>query len=379
MSEKKLVSAYKHMIYMELKIDNKGRPVFVKGNFIKKWITNNPDIRQYLDIGVYPEPLKVPEDIFNLWRPFAFSNIEGEYEARVKEKNIILEHINILCGREPEAFNYFLKWIGQMLKYPAVKTICPTLISEEGAGKGTLLFLLRRMMGKKNILENTEPSRDVWGSFNGRMECCFFVNLNELSLKECKDSEGKMKGLITDEALLINKKGSDVYEIESYHRFLVTSNKEEPIKTKKGDRRNFVIRSSDELCENKQYFEEMYEYLNDDEVIRTRTMFDFFVNIEDLDKFNLLRMPTTEYQKGLQKKNGCPIELFFKEWTCENFDFVNEKKEPLKIVLSSSIFKAFEKFIDKNRMKYEIGNTTFGMKLKMTTIKGIAKGTRKQL
>jgi hypothetical protein len=34
MSEKKLVSAYKHMIYMELKIDNKGTPVLVKGNFI---------------------------------------------------------------------------------------------------------------------------------------------------------------------------------------------------------------------------------------------------------------------------------------------------------------------------------------------------------
>jgi hypothetical protein len=43
MSEKKLMSAYKHMIYTDIKIDKvTGIPFIIVCNFIKKWTTNNP-------------------------------------------------------------------------------------------------------------------------------------------------------------------------------------------------------------------------------------------------------------------------------------------------------------------------------------------------
>jgi hypothetical protein len=44
------------------------------------------------------------------------------------------------------------------------------------------------------------------GYFNGRMNSSFLINLNELSQKETKESEGKIKGLITDDVLTINQK-----------------------------------------------------------------------------------------------------------------------------------------------------------------------------
>jgi hypothetical protein len=70
-----------------------------------------------------------------------------------------------------------------MIQYPAVKTICPTLISKQGAGKGTLIRLLSKMIGAKKVFETRRPSRDVWGSFNGEMANAFLVNLDELSKK----------------------------------------------------------------------------------------------------------------------------------------------------------------------------------------------------
>ena len=87
------------------------------------------------------------------------------------------------------------------------------------------------------------------GDFNGRMANTFLINLNELSKKETTDSEGKIKALITDPKITINNKGIAQYDINSFHRFIITTNKEEPINTGRDDRRNLIIRSSDELCD----------------------------------------------------------------------------------------------------------------------------------
>ena len=123
----------------------------------------------------------------------------------------------------------------------------PTFISGEGSGKGTLFKLFEKMLGNEKVFETTNPNRDVWGDFNGMMCNCFLVNLNELSKKDTMDAEGKIKGLITDNTLAINQKGIPQYKIKSYHRFITTTNKEEPVNTTNGDRRNLIIRSSDEI------------------------------------------------------------------------------------------------------------------------------------
>jgi thymidylate kinase len=53
-------------------------------------------------------------------------------------------------------------------------------VHKEGAGKGTLMQLFAKMLGKSKILETKTPSRDVWGQFNGIMADAFLVNLNEM-------------------------------------------------------------------------------------------------------------------------------------------------------------------------------------------------------
>merc|ERR1712196_550913 len=153
-----------------------------------------------------------------------------------------------------------------MGQYPATKTICPTIISEQGGGKGTLMRLLRLIMGVRKVVETTNPTRDCWGDFNSVMQSAFLVNLNELSLKDTIEAEGKIKGLITDDTFIIDKKNTPQHMIKSYHRFIITTNKEEPIKTSKDDRRNLIIRASDEKCGDKTYFTRLYKHLKDKNV-----------------------------------------------------------------------------------------------------------------
>ena len=118
-------------------------------------------------------------------------------------------------GTTPKGFSVTL--------YPAVKTICPTLISDEGAGKGTLNKLIQKMLGSKKCMESTNPSRDVWGQYNHCMTSSFFVTLNELSKKDTQDAEGKIKALITDGNLWVNPKGVNQFEFDSNIRSLINN------------------------------------------------------------------------------------------------------------------------------------------------------------
>jgi hypothetical protein len=49
--------------------------------------------------------------------------------------------------------------------------------------------------------------------------------------------------------------------IKSYHRFIISTNKDDPIATSKDDRRNLIIRCSDELVNNKIYFDKLHHLL----------------------------------------------------------------------------------------------------------------------
>ena len=357
-NEKKLRESYRHKSFK----NEKGE----KENFISHWISNNDNIRAFDDMDIYPDQTKCPENIFNLWIPFKCESYTNPYKPNVDALNEILNLIKILCNNEDKVYQYFIKWIGQMIQYPDVKSICPTLISKMGAGKGTLIHLLKLMLGSNKILETTNPSRDVWGSFNSSMADCFLVNLNELSKKDTLEVEGQIKGLITDPILTINKKGIDQIQIKSYHRFIITTNKEDPIATSKDDRRNLIIRSSDELCGNKTYFKHIYELLDDEIVIRT--CYDYFKSIPNLDKFGLIPIPSTTYQNELKKLDMTPPEQFLVR-LCE----VYVDKKNIEIT-AKEMFEMFQQFLTESNINYEINSLKFGVKLANLNINGLSKG-----
>ena len=89
--------------------------------------------------------------------------------------------------------------------------------------------------------------------------------------------------------------------IKSYHRFIITTNKEEPIKTSKDDRRNLIIRASDEKCGDKTYFTRLYKHLKDRNVLITAYM--HFMNEDkyDVKTFNEIPIPKNPISKGIRK------------------------------------------------------------------------------
>jgi hypothetical protein len=361
MSKQSLKTSYEHLVFQ--KLDKDGN--IVNENFINAWMVNNPEQKCYEDIGVYPDGLPCPQNIFNMWRKFPMELLT-EYEHKADELDIILNHIKVLCGHNEEVYDYFVKWIAQMIQYPAVKSICPTLISKQGAGKGTLMKLFSAMLGSAKVFETTTPSRDVWGDFNGRMCNTFLINLNELSKRETVECEGKIKGLITDPKLTINNKGVNQYDIMSFHRFIITTNNSEPINTSHDDRRNLIIRSSDERSGDKEYFKHLHTILEDVNVVKT--CYEYFKSIPDMDRFHALEIPKTEHQSNLKQLSVSPIEQWLEAFTLANFE--EESVE----MLGSEACQKFKSWCAENGVKYEIDAKKFGVRLSLLKLEAIKKG-----
>jgi len=362
MSKQHIKASYEHLVYE--KLDKNGE--LTTENFINTWLVNNPKQRCYDDIGVFPDEAQCPSNLFNLWRKFKMELVT-EYQQKEQERDIILNHIKILCGNDEVVYDYFIKWIAQMIQYPSVKSICPTLISSQGAGKGTLLKLLGSMLGENKVFETTTPSRDVWGDFNGKMCNTFLINLNELSKKETSECEGRIKGLITDPNLTINNKGVNQYVIKSHHRFIITTNNNEPINTSKDDRRNLIIRSSDEKCGDKDYFNSLHTMLEDVNVIKT--CYEYFKTIvPDMADFNKIPIPITNHQTCLKDLASNPVEMWLESFTRDHFE------EDSVEMLGVEACAKFKEWCKCNNLEYTIDAKKLGVRLSLLNVGGIEKG-----
>jgi hypothetical protein len=349
MSKNKLITSYEHISYtIIVKEEVKQK------NFINAWIKDG-NIKQFSDVGIFPNNKLCPSSIFNLWKEFDMKKVK-KHEHKDEELNLILEHIRILCNHQDDVFQYFLKFLGQMLKHPEIKPgVAITFISNEGTGKGLLLQILSKIMGKNKVYETTKPSHHVWGAFNSAMASSYLVNLNEMSRKEAFEAEGQIKGLITDSALTINEKNVTTFEVESFHRFIIFSNNDDPINSKKDDRRNLIIRSSDEKIGNKNYFTKLFDILDNQDAIKT--FYDYLINLSDLENFRKIKKPSTDYQEEIQENSVCVIERFIIDIIYEN-----RKLSELKIS-NKTLFENFLSFIADKKIKYEINKFQFDLRL----------------
>ena len=98
---------------------------------------------------------KCPPDVFNTWTPFS-AELFDECEIDNDAVNMFVTHIEILCNNDKEVANVILKWLAHMFQYPEYKSFFPTFVSKEGSGKGTIIDLLRRLMGEKKVFGNTK-------------------------------------------------------------------------------------------------------------------------------------------------------------------------------------------------------------------------------
>ena len=356
--EGKLTVSYQHLSYPEM---TKKGDVFIK-NFISRWKFDE-SMRVYKNMDIFPDPSKVPNGYYNLWKPFE-SEFITNYTVMEKELELILHHIKILCGHEDEIYEYFIKWIAFVIQFPDKKTRCPVFISKEGAGKGTMMSLFKEMLGSQKVSEFTNPERDIWGDFNGSMMNSYLVNINEVNKKNQMDFTGRIKGLITDTDLVVNQKGQSQIKIKSYHKFIFTTNNEDPVYTDSNDRRFLVIRSSDEKIGDLEYFDHLNKIIEDKNV--SKTCYEYFKNLPGIKEFPTLPCPISKYHEDIKESNE-PILKTFLRHLCST---TTEKELCLS---SAKMYNELLSFLDNNGIKYDIDSRKLPVRISHLDLKSISK------
>jgi hypothetical protein len=356
MTEKDLTTTYKHI---ECGVNRNGIPQ----SFISLWINYNDSIRKYDDVGIYPKGSLCPPNIYNLWRPFAM-DLDTPYSPNSTGVEFILNHIKILCNNDDTVACFVLFWIAQMIQFPEVKSgIMPVFVGKQGTGKSSLVILLTKLLGAVKVLESSDPSRDIWGPFNGLMADSFLVHLCELSKKSFVESMGKVKNLLTDPTMTINNKGVKQITINSIHRFISTTNNEDCIPTEKGDRRLLICRCSDEKKGQKSYFDQLYGYMEDVSVLRG--LFDYFKQIQGMDAFHKLPLPVTEFHADMMDMNRSPVESWLEEFTQQN-----STKTDVELT-SEAVYSEFQGWLGRTNTTYHVNKAQFMVRLKNLQIDGV--------
>lgn len=156
-----------------------------------------------------------------------------------------------------------MRWVATLVARPDTKMLYGVLLISEtqGVGKGTLgEKILTPLVG---VLNTSFPSESevVESQFNGWAAHKRLAVVHEIYAGQSTKAYNKLKSIITDQYITVNKKFQTTYEIDNWLHIFACSNSARALKLSYDDRRWFVPRITD----NKQdagYWRGFNEWLN---------------------------------------------------------------------------------------------------------------------
>jgi hypothetical protein len=312
--------------------------------FIDAWLKNKTgtNMRIYQKFGLHPDNC-CSETVYNLWEPFAYSLKTGDYKCDTEGLSKILHLVRVLADNDENSEKFLLDWMAQMVQYPHIKSLMPVIRSEQGAGKNTLIDILKEILGPSKVWDCTDPLRDMFGSFNDKMRDAFLININETSSKDFMGVMGKVKNAVTDPTFSLRAMQQGTIELPSFHRFIITTNDDFPISTSKGDRRTGIISASNELVGNTEFFKDMHDNVIGSEAAM-RTFWDFLIKRPVKQKMTKADLPVTEYQEELQRLDEHPIILWLQH-------IATDYRSSKIIMKPENMWQDFKNFCDDDNLK----------------------------
>ena len=242
------------------------------------------------------------KDAFNVAKPFpVFAKETG------KDTSHIYTYIQHIAG---ECAPWLLAWLRAKLLYPTVKTqVVPIIVSRaQGSGKTTFAEVIcKGLFGKDNVIVSDQY--DSTARFNADYADALIVCQEEKELEDKRNPAGALKSRATATTIRKEQKGVDPIYQESYTDFIMTTNKDVPIKFDgREDQRRFMIMEADEHFTRKEssladeVFTKLYGYdanfnkagtpFQEDKDLIAQLKHELFTN-EELAKVPLRNFPKT--------------------------------------------------------------------------------------
>jgi phage/plasmid-associated DNA primase len=134
------------------------------------------------------------------------------------------------------------------------------LRGKQGTGKGCFATQFGRIFGT-HFLHITNQ-KQLTGRFNSHLKDALLVFCDEGIWAGDKSAEGVLKGMITEDLIMVEPKGKDPFAVKNHIRLIVASNNNWVIPAGLEERRFFVLDVDDKYMQNKDYFKALFEQMD---------------------------------------------------------------------------------------------------------------------
>ncbi|HJW72587.1 MAG TPA: bifunctional DNA primase/polymerase [Geothrix sp.] len=212
--------------------------------------------RRYEGFVFDPSGKADPERWFNLWRGFAVEPAATPGHPAVEA---FLEHARLnVCNGDHRLFQWLMAWFGQLIQRPWEKPLVALVFKgKKGTGKNALVERVGHLLGTHFLV--ADDDRYLLSNFNGHLENCLCMVLDEATWAGDKKAEGRLKGIITGSQHNIERKGMEPYRVDNLTRIVILGNEDWLVPASQDERRFAVFNVGDGRRQDRQFFQSMRE------------------------------------------------------------------------------------------------------------------------
>jgi hypothetical protein len=249
--------------------------------------------RRSFDRVTFAPQGEVPPDVLNLWRGWGVKPQRGDCER-------IVDHLHeVICDGDQALFAYVTGWMARMAQKPDQPgEVAIVLRGKEGTGKSVIGKLLRRIAGQHGIALSSP--KHLVGEFNAMLEDAVFVEASEALFAGDRTVASRLKALVTDDTLTIERKGVDAREARNRVHLLMTSNEGWVVPAGPESRRWLVLDVSDKYRGDADYFDALWAQVNSDESVGA-----FLQELSEMDlsRFDVRKVPGTDALRDQRERS----------------------------------------------------------------------------
>lgn len=336
----------------------------IEQTFAEVWL-DWPGRREYNGITFAPER-EAKNNYFNTWRGFTCKQTVYEKASKNAQQGFdaFLHHaLNNICGGNKEHFHWLMNYFAHMFQKPYERPLTTLVFKgSKGTGKNSLVDRLGKILGDEHYLV-ADDSRYLTSNFNGHLESCLMLVLDEAFWSGDKKAEGKLKGLSTSPKILIERKGMEVHSVDNLVRMVIIGNEEWLVPASHDERRYAVFHVGEGNKGDKQFFKDMR--VNLDEEGGNEILLSYFKNYP-LDEMLVNDAPGTEELLHQKISSFDPLtEYIFDSLNQGFFDLGEFTVEKWQDRISRTNLKSgYERFCKKKNVRsWQLSATSFGRKL----------------
>ena len=324
-----------------------------KKNFLNEWVKDK-ERRSYNELEFCPV-IKEDSESYNTFRGFE-CDIPYEYTENPTAVEHFRNHLSLLTDYDEKSLIYLESYFADIIQNPDKPPGTAILLkSGQGWGKDLLMDIISKMLNMSYVCR-TEDIKDVLGNFNTAIKDKVICVINELEGKDGWEYKDKLKGVITTEYLNINEKGIKHYKQKNSLRFIIMSNRLNPIEIASDDRR-FMVFKAHYKKPSTDYFNNLVKILNDKNSLYT--IFNYLKNL----KINInLRhdRPVTSAYSNMKELNINPVYKFVNELLTHNRiseliekeDYNIHKKTGDIMIKSTEFYEYYKCYLSDNKLDW---------------------------